>query len=135
MTITNTARYRNHGPKRSIMWLRTGGRAIRCGDRVCLFLTGKTNSAARFVFGGDGGYLDPNVRANWAESWKRKVLEVKSTPVCTTWLTETIVDPTQPGYEPGEVGASMWLMSSVGTGTAQFKKIKVVKAPALPASA
>jgi hypothetical protein len=84
ITITNTDKYWNHAPKRSIMWLGRRSRAFRRGDRVHLIVNGKTNSAARFTFGGDGGWLDPSVRANWVELWQAKVLEVKSTPVWTT---------------------------------------------------
>jgi hypothetical protein len=135
VTLTNTDRNWNHHLKSSIMWLGPRTHALHPGDKVYLLIAGKASSEARFEFGGDGGWLDPNIQDKWTSPWKGKVLQVESTPVWTMWVTETVVEPTQPGYDPSKRGTSMWLMSSVGTGTAQFKKIKVVRVPAVAGGA
>jgi hypothetical protein len=123
--VSNTEEYWNHHPGSSIMCVVRRTNLFEDGDKVILLLSGRTTGSLHLSLCGDGGWINesPNM---WACSWKDKYLTIENSPSWSTWIIQTIVKPTKTGYNPGQRGTTVYLMSSVGAATAYLKKMQLI---------
>jgi len=128
LSIKNTERNWNHHPGSSILTLGWWTDQLRCGDRVLLFVDGKVDSPVRFSLCADGGWLNPQAKDLWVCSWKQVNLQVQRTFRWDTWLFETVVAPTSDEYDPAKRGTTVYLMSKVGAGKAEIRRIRLIRA-------
>ena len=129
ITATNTEEYWNHHPGWSIM--RLGGRynCFRRGDLVVMIVEVRleVDKEAALVLNGDGGRTAPD--RPWACSWKDRTLNLRPASTWTRQVIETTVTPTLLDYDPAVRGTALHLLTSVGRGTAHFKRIEILRIP------
>jgi hypothetical protein len=126
ITISNTDEHWNHQAKQSIMRLGRWTDEIRKGDRVSLFVDLRTTSSSWILLEGDGGYVNPEQRTDFACCWKDKKEKLQATSWATIGITAD-VDPTHPSYDPGTQGTMVHLITSTGTGDMDIKRIRLVR--------
>lgn len=126
--ITNTDKYWNHHSGHSIMCLIGKTDTLAPGDLVVLLLSGRTTDKLHLSLIGDGGWLNEN-RERWICSWKDVTLKTDIISSWSTWTIKATVRPTDSNYNPSERGTTIYIISSVGTGMAYYKKIQLVHVP------
>ena len=127
ISVSNTDEYWNWHPEHSIMRLLERTDRFHIGDLVYLVIEGRVSGKAQLQFLGDGGWLNPNTKQEYVNSWSAVRLEIDETPTWTTWVLRAKVQPTNPHYDPAQRGTTAHLVSSVGMGTALYKKIQVIQ--------
>jgi hypothetical protein len=129
ITVANTDEHWNHKPKQSIMRLGRWTKEIQTHDRVSLLLEIRAETAGWIALCGDGGHVNPQQKTGWASSWKDKKLRVEPTG-WTTLAISTDVTPTSGSYDPATRGTSVYLITSIGSGKLQYKRIRLMRARA-----
>jgi hypothetical protein len=126
--VANTEKYWNRHPGYSIMRLTDRINTFDLGDLVVLLLSGRTTGNLHISLIGDGGWVDDN-RQKWAESWKGVSSRLEISPSWSTWMLQATVNPTYSSYNPSQRGTTVYLMNSVGTAMAYYKRIQLVHVP------
>ncbi len=128
--ISDTEKFWNWQEGLSIMQLGpTSRKDLYKGDTIHLILEARAPHDTRFIFLGDGHYLDPDKKENWAKSWQRVRFSPSESERWSKEYISTKVEPTHPDYDPAVRGTTLYLVTGTGKRPVEIRSIKVFRTP------